>query len=310
MEKDSILNTSHLSIPFVSVLIPVFNDTERLIICLKALEKQTYPQELYEVVVIDNGSEESIKDAICPFKQVQATCEARPGSYAARNKGISIAKGKIIAFTDSDCIPTSDWIEKGVSNLLNTANCGLVAGRIDFFFKNTDRLTPVELYESIEFPFDQELNVKDKHFGVTANLFTFKHVIDKVGVFDEELKSGGDSQWGKRVFQAGYQQIYADDVCVKHPARNSYAQLYKRMARFIGGKHDLMMRQHPSRVEMTKDLLSNFIPPFRIFYRIWKNKKLDTIRKKKQFTAVVFFIRYVVIIEKIRLYFGGVSRRD
>ncbi|MCC5634379.1 glycosyltransferase family 2 protein [Nostoc sp. CHAB 5844] len=295
---------------FVSVIIPVFNDTERLLICLKALEKQTYPQELYEVIVVDNGSEESIKDVVCQFEQVQVTYEARPGSYVARNKGISIAKGKIIAFTDSDCIPASDWIEKGVNKLLSTLNCGLVAGRIDFFFKNPDRLTPVELYESIEFPFDQETNVKKNKFGVTANLFTFKYVIDKVGVFDEELKSGGDRQWGERVFQAGYQQIYADDVRIKHPARHSYPQLYKRMARFVGGKHDLMMKKNPSKFAMTKDLLEVFIPPLRIFYRVWKNEKLDSFQKKKQFTIVIFFIRYAVIVEKIRLYFGGTSRRD
>ena len=106
---------------FVSVIIPVYNDSARVKICLEALEKQTYPQNLYEVIVVDNASDEypAIKDVVCQFSQAIAAYESRPGSYAARNKGISLAKGDIIAFTDADCIPAKNWIEKGVANLLS-----------------------------------------------------------------------------------------------------------------------------------------------------------------------------------------------
>lgn len=46
--------------PPVSVIVPVLNDNERLHACLQALEAQTYPKELYEVVVVDNGSEDDV----------------------------------------------------------------------------------------------------------------------------------------------------------------------------------------------------------------------------------------------------------
>ncbi|NWF57764.1 MAG: glycosyltransferase family 2 protein [Fischerella sp.] len=295
---------------FVSVIIPVFNNNEKLKICLEALENQTYLKNLYEVLVVDNDSEEDVKSVVNCFDQASTVYEARPGSYAARNKGISLAKGEILAFTDSDCIPASDWIEKGVASLLITPDCGLVAGRIDLFFKNPERPSPVELYESIDLNFEQEDNLKNKHFGVTANLFTFKHVFNSVGCFDDKLKSGGDRQWGERVFQAGYQQIYADDAIVKHPARYSFSQLYKRVARFVGGKHDLMMSKNPSSMEIVRDLAGTFTPPFRSFYRIWNNQKLNGSKQKLQFILVMFFVRYVTIIEKMRLYFGGTSIRD
>ncbi|MBH8571523.1 glycosyltransferase [Nostocaceae cyanobacterium CENA369] len=295
---------------FVSVIIPVFNDSERLKLCLQALENQTYSKNLYELIVVDNASQQEIKSLVIQFSQAKLTYESQPGSYIARNQGISIAKGEILAFTDSDCIPASDWIEKGVKNLLSTPNCGLVAGRIDFFFKNPKKLTPVELYENIEMPFNQELNVQETHFGVTANLFTFKHVIDNVGSFDEKLKSGGDREWGERVFQAGYQQIYADDTHVKHPARNSFSQLYKRIARFEGGKYDLMVRKNISSFKVVISLLYALIPPFKAAYKAWKNSALKGVRQKMQFIIVIFFVRYVIIIERIRLYLGGNSRRD
>jgi glycosyltransferase involved in cell wall biosynthesis len=295
---------------FVSVIIPVFNDSERLKLCLQALENQTYSKNLYELIVVDNASQQEIKSLVIQFSQAKLTYESQPGSYIARNQGISIAKGEILAFTDSDCIPASDWIEKGVKNLLSTPNCGLVAGRIDFFFKNPEKLTPVELYENIEMPFNQEQNVHEIHFGVTANLFTFKHVIDNVGSFDEKLKSGGDREWGERVFQAGYQQIYADDTLIKHPARNSFSQLYKRTARFEGGKHDLMMRANTSSFKLFISMLDALIPPFGTAYKAWNNSALKGARQKIQFILVIFFIRYVIIVERMRLYLGGNSRRD
>ena len=53
--------------PFVSVIIPVFNDSDRLLTCLKALEHQTYPKNLYEVIVVDNDSEDNVEKLVDQF---------------------------------------------------------------------------------------------------------------------------------------------------------------------------------------------------------------------------------------------------
>ncbi|MEM7712002.1 MAG: glycosyltransferase family A protein [Cyanobacteria bacterium P01_A01_bin.68] len=294
---------------FVSVIIPVYNDSKRLQLCLEALENQTYSKDLYEVIVVDNASEADIKSVVSQFSQAKYTYEKQPGSYVARNQGISIAKGEILAFTDSDCIPASYWIEKGVSCLLNTANCGLVAGRIDLFFKNPEKPTPVELYERIELNFFQDEKLKNHQFGMTANIFTFKHVIDDVGNFDSNLKSGGDRQWGQRVFAAGYKQVYADDARVAHPARNSFSQLNKRITRLVGGKFDRQMSRNPSSMDIFKDIADTFKPPFRSLYRAWKNENLNGYYQKLQFIYVVFYARYIVLVEKFRLYLGGSTQR-
>ncbi len=79
---------------FVSVIIPVYNELIRLKTCLQALEDQTYPKHAYEVIVVDNGSDEDIKTIVAGFNQVKQSYEAQPGSYAARNKRLSLAQGK------------------------------------------------------------------------------------------------------------------------------------------------------------------------------------------------------------------------
>lgn len=293
----------------VSVIIPVFNDAEPLRICLEALENQTYPKDLYEVIVVDNGSDaaQDIKGVVSHFGQARTIYESSPGSYAARNKGLSQAKGEIIAFTDADCIPYPNWIENGVRNLLQVPNCGLVAGKIEVFFKDTQRPTPVELYESIT-AFPQKQLLKNRRFGATANVFTFSEVIEKVGRFNANLKSGGDVDWGRRVFAHGYKQVYAEDACVRHPARHSFQQLYKRTIRLAGGSYDLQNLENSSPVKQFflffKDLIIDFVPPLRFAFNAFFDPRLPGLDRKLKVSIVMCFVRYVSAWEKLRLKAG------
>ena len=293
---------------FVSVIIPVYNDSTRLKICLEALDNQTYPQDSYEVIVIDNGSDEDIKSVVSQLSQAFYAYESQIGSYAARNKGLSLAKGEIIAFTDSDCIPAPDWLEKGVFNLLCHPNCGLVAGKIELFFKNPDQPTVVELYDSISGSnLCQKKYIEKWRYGATANLFTFRSVIDKVGFFKESLKSSGDKEWGQRVFMAGYEQIYADDTCVAHPARHSWNELSKRIVRLTGGHYDCKKKKGYSAknfAEDFEDLLKQLLPPVKTSFRVWSDQRLKSHRQKFQYICVVLAVRYLRAWHKILLHLG------
>jgi glycosyltransferase involved in cell wall biosynthesis len=183
--------------------------------------------------VVDNGSLEPIETVTTTFRVVLST-ETRPGSYAARNTGVSLAKGDVIAFADSDCIPYPDWIEEGVKALFASPGTGLVGGKIVLSYKNPRRPTAAELYETVH-AFRQDSMVHQYHHAATANMFTFKHVFDEVGPFDDTVKSGGDVDWGRRVFAAGYRQIYSPTARVVHPARHSLADLCRKTARVTGG---------------------------------------------------------------------------
>src|SRR5262249_52917854 len=103
-----------MSLPMVSVIIPVYNDAERLPKCLAALEAQTSPSGRSEGVVIDNGSGRPAAPLLAGYTHVRASYEGRPSQYAARNRGLSLAQGEVLAFTDADCVPAPGWIERGV----------------------------------------------------------------------------------------------------------------------------------------------------------------------------------------------------
>ncbi|WP_035139939.1 glycosyltransferase [Fischerella sp. PCC 9605] len=286
---------------FVSVIIPVFNDCERLNICLRSLENQTYPKDLYEVIVVDNNSEEDIESLVKQFSQVRITHESLRGSYAARNKGISVAKGYVFAFTDSDCIPTSTWIEKGVECLLQTPNTGLVAGKVEIFFQDPTNPTAVELYDSMNF-LRQKHYVENMKFGATANMFTFKDVFEAVGLFNSELKSGGDQEWGERVFAAGYKQVYADDVCIAHPARRNLKDLQKKVIRITEGHYGLVSHNEELSMVFFKEIVRDIKPPIKSILKILVNKKLQGMKQKIEYIYVVLSLKYLRAWKKIQLY--------
>lgn len=299
--------------PFVSVIVPVYNDIERLRKCLVSLDNQTYSRAAYEVIVVDNGSDTPVVSQIDHFKQTVLTKETQPGSYAARNKGISISKGEIIAFTDSDCIPLPEWLERGVACLQRNPDCGFVGGRIILSFRNPERLSAVEVYEKMN-AFNQKRKVEKYTHGATANLFAYKKIFDRMGLFDPTLKSGGDAQWGHRVYESGFEPVYADDVCVFHPARFNWSQLYNKITRVVGGIYDWKGSRNPY---MAINILHDLYHLIKrliwlimaLVLRLPYFNNFKNLRQKLQYIFVVAVVGSIRIFEKMRLQLGGRSKR-
>jgi len=287
----------------VSVIVPVFKDAARLGRCLDALANQTYPRAHYEVIVVDNGSADDVASVVRRCPQANLYHESRPGSYAARNKGISHAKGEILAFTDADCIPSRNWLETGVAALLATPGCGLVGGRVDVFYKNPSRPRAVELYDAT-CGFLQKKYIEVDRYGATANMFTFRRLFEQLGTFNGELKSYGDVEWGRRVASHGYALVYADETMVAHPARDTLAALRQRVVRVAGGLHDLRKQN----LHYPQDLPSLSRIPDSLM-RVWRNKRLETLGQKVRVLAVLGWVQSLKIYERARLRLGGKSRR-
>jgi len=282
-----------VSLQFVSVIIPVFNDYERLVKCLAALRGQTYPRELYEVIVVDNSlGGRDLEGLPDQFPEIIVTQENKRGPAAARNKGLSMARGEIIAFTDSDCIPACDWIEKGVAKLQGVANCGLVGGRIKLFFKNPDKPTAVELYENV-IAYRQKKYIEEDKSAITANLFTFKNVFKEVGDFDNSLVSYEDYDWSSRVCKAGYELVYADDAVVAHPARRNFRQLYRKIVWLTKGLIALEKRRPLSSNYIMKGLFRNAEKVSKDISGIFHNERLRGMAQKFKVVFVILFVCFI-----------------
>lgn len=210
--------------PTVSVVVPVYNDPDGIRDTLSALTEQTYPADRLEILAVDNGSTDRTRDVIREFSSahgaVSLVVEDRiQGSYAARNAGIDAAEGAVIAFVDADMYMDDDWLATAVEALDDAPYLGcaveLVVDGEATLAARFDATTafPVEAY------------VERQNYAPTCCLLVRRTVVDDVGPFDARLVSGGDSEFGHRVADAGYEQAYAPDACLYHPVRDSLAAL-------------------------------------------------------------------------------------
>jgi glycosyltransferase involved in cell wall biosynthesis len=104
----------------ISVIIPTFNEEENIAQCLVSLSHQNIPRTDYEIIVVDGGS----KDATCEIAKKyadQVFTQTSKKVGGARNDGVSVAKGDIVATTDADCILPPHWIKNLAEDFKDSA---------------------------------------------------------------------------------------------------------------------------------------------------------------------------------------------
>ncbi|HEY9642491.1 MAG TPA: glycosyltransferase [Coleofasciculaceae cyanobacterium] len=224
------------ALPFVSVIIPVYNGEKDLPDLLDCLQRQTYPGERVEYLLVDNGSRDRTAE-ILHAAQSRAMwplrCLSAPeiqSSYAARNTGIRAARHPIFAFTDADCRPQPDWLAHLVQPFAQP-HVGLVAGEImalpghSWLERYADRHETLSQKHTLAHPFCP--------YGQTANLAIRRSALEQVGLFRPYLTTGGDADLCWRILQQTTWQIQlAADAIVHHRHRSTLAELQSQWRRY------------------------------------------------------------------------------
>ncbi|MCL8609227.1 glycosyltransferase [Proteus mirabilis] len=290
-----------LNKPIISVIIPTYKDWDRLDLCLSALESQSIQRNKFEIIVINNDITPTPTYIKEKYKRVFFIAQQKKGSYAARNKGIIYSKGSILAFTDSDCIPDKNWLLNAINSLNHKNKIYRIGGKIALFRTNSyNKKNIAEIYEYC-YAFRQKEFIKKQKMAVTANMICYKFLFEKVGLFNENLFSGGDSEWGKRAYKKGYNINYEESVIINHPARNSLKEILNKNRREAAGK--LKTNQYTI-INIIINLFLSLLPPIKsIFY----------INKKNTFSDILiaFTIRYLLRIDTaIEQLLVGVIKKD
>ena len=221
--------------PLVSVVVPARNAQPTLGALLDALAAQTVVP--VEVIIVDDGSTDDTGAvaAAHPLRPVVVRGPGR-GSYAARNCGIAVAAAPVLAFTDADCVPAPDWLERGLAALAGGPQ--LVGGRI--VQRRRDGASRWERYDRATYLDQAEL--VPQGFAATANLLADAATIRRLGGFDETLRSSGDLDLGRRARAVGVDVAYAPDAVVEHTPRTSPAELWRLHRRLGAGWRELARR--------------------------------------------------------------------
>jgi glycosyltransferase involved in cell wall biosynthesis len=170
----------------VSVVIPCFNVERDISECINAVLKQSY--EHLEIILVDNNSRDNTISILKKFEKnypetIQVLEEKKQGAPAARNRGLSVAKGDWIQFLDADDVLFPNKIEEQIALVKTHRDTDLVIANYLYQLSDTNRL-PVKYAEEnlwLSFVYNQ--------LGITSCYLWKKEVLDHVGGWDESMNS-------------------------------------------------------------------------------------------------------------------------
>ena len=129
----------------ISVVVPFRNAEPHLGECINSLIAQTYPEDRYEIIMVDNNSTDKSAAIAGSHRRVKLLSESRPGAYAARNLAVRYAAGDIIAFINATCVASGDWLER-IAMAMRPPCITVVQGHCDFA-NNSFALSALSAYE-------------------------------------------------------------------------------------------------------------------------------------------------------------------
>lgn len=206
-----------------AVIIPHYNDHERLLRCLAALMPTV--EDNVEVIVVDNGSVQSLDLVQAAYPAVRIVNELRIGAAMARNRGVTETTALRLFFLDCDCIPAADWL----GTALRVADgADIIGGTITLFDETPAPRSGAEAFEAV-FAFDNLAYIKKKGFSVTANMLVSRKVFAAVGNFRTGVSE--DFDWCRRAVTQGFSLLHQDDLRVAHPSRSDWSALRRKWHR-------------------------------------------------------------------------------
>jgi len=204
----------------ISVIVPVYNGERTIRDCLDSLMAQEISQS-YEILCVDNASTDRTLQILEEYKgRITTLHEKKRGPAAARNRGLQNASGKIIAFTDADCVVAKDWLANLIASLEDPA-IGIAGGRI----LSKEPCNHIEKFGEEIHDHSKAIELYRPPYAITMNWASRLSVLKEFFFFDENLLRCEDVDLSYRIFQKGYRLIFNPKAIVYHKNENSYRGL-------------------------------------------------------------------------------------
>jgi GT2 family glycosyltransferase len=237
--------------PKVSVVVCTYNGSKTLAGCLRSLEKLNYPD--YETIVVDDGSTDAVPEICKGFDFIGYHRQANKGLSVARNVGMELASGEIVAYTDDDCFADEDWLYYLVAKLLDSDASGVGGPNL---LPTHDG--PVAACVSASPGTPAHILVDDSvaEHVPGCNMAFWADRLRAIGGFDPVYRAAGDDVdvcW--RLQEEGDRIVYAPAAMVWHH-RRSTVEAYLKQQRGYGIAEALLKRKHPEKFRGVRNDLS------------------------------------------------------
>lgn len=193
----------------ISVIIPVYNDRDHIAQCLNSIFSCNYKKQ-FEVIVVDDGSSDGLSRIVSSFPCRFISTGRNSGPGAARNLGAEFAKGDILAFVDSDCVVSENWLPI-IDNIFLDNKIKAIAGRFSRNL-NPEFIARYRYYESSFYMSNEKTFV---------DIFTASSFACRRGLFLEaggfsNIPAGEEITLGYRLYKRGINILCVPEFVVAH----------------------------------------------------------------------------------------------
>lgn len=164
-----------------SIVVPFHNEEKHIEGCIQALLSLDYQKDRYEILMVNNNSTDRSVEIVSAYPEIRLLHEKKQGDFAARNLGVSNARGDLIAFTDSDTAPFPDWLNQAMLAMANP-DTALVVGNLQFSSDST-AMNLLRDYEAEKNRFIFSSDDPGIYYGYTCNMIVRRSIFEQLGPF-------------------------------------------------------------------------------------------------------------------------------
>lgn len=170
---------------------PFFNSERHIGACIASLQEQDF-SGAYEIILVNNGSQDASPSVVEGFDGLTVLEEATPGAYAARNTGIRRAQAPLIAFTDADCVVDNDWLSSIQTAMDDDPQAAILVGHCRYPANASLALRWLGAYENAKTEYVTRCP-SAYHFAYANNMAVRSSVFEEIGLF-KEWRRAADSE--------------------------------------------------------------------------------------------------------------------
>jgi len=233
-------------LPSVVVVIPAYCRADMVARCVESIRGQRYPSHLLDILVVDDASRDDGKMAAAASGRGArvVTLAKNGGPGAAREAGMRASQSELVAFVDTDCVASPDWLLRLVLEIADPA-VSAAACRV----MTEPDLDSISAFESVRSPLDMGIVFGDldprgpRFFVPTANMVARRSELERCGGFRTELRVGEDVDLCLRLMAAGGRIRYVPEALVTHEPPRRAREIanrrfaYGRSESFLWGRH-------------------------------------------------------------------------
>lgn len=221
-----------MRMPFISIVIPAYNEENYIGKCLKTILDQDYPSQKYEVLIIDGGSQDKTKEIIGKYlnkADIRLLYNSRRITSTALNIGIKESKGEVIVILGAHSYVGNDFLTQNI-NAINRSGAKCVGGTLINVGNNY-------ISKSIAMALSSIFGVGNAYFRFTkkerfvdtvAYGAYLKDVFDEIGLFDERLERNQDIELNYRLKNKGYEFFLTPSIKIFYNCRKNMMEFIKQ----------------------------------------------------------------------------------